>query len=163
MFEDAELGASSAPKPLNQGGDLPGPAAFVAGHRSRAGDFVALRCAKRTRKTMEMPGKSSLFPGHFLVFLCPGAYSLSHTKLAHIVCFRFTRFARMGAGGEVPCRGGRIPPPPVADTGGRRPNETQSATDCACAVRSRDDAELWFQEPRRPLSFCHFNLRVVLV
>ena len=40
-------------------------------------------------------------------------------------------------------RRGRIPPPPVAEKGGRRPNEAQSTRACACRWPLCDNAELW--------------------
>ena len=81
-----------------------------------------------------------------------------------IVCFLCEAFsADAGSRGIIPLAGGRIPPPPVADAGGRRPNEAQSAVDCACAVRSRDNAELWIQGPRRPTGHLSFFKSSIII
>ena len=97
---------------------LPGRAALPGPRRQRMlHDLLGKQLsavAGRTQRTVS--GQAG-----FLAFLCP------ETRLA---CFQVTGadclfvftpdIAGMGPGG-------RIPPPPVADAGGRRPNEAQSA------------------------------------
>ena len=58
-------------------------------------------------------------------------------------------------------RRGRIPPPPVAEKGGRRPNEAKSARACACRWPLHDNAELWEKAARpdalHPVKICEIG------
>ena len=79
-----------------------------------------------------------VFPGIFLGFLGPEASACVFPALQPETAGYYTSSTIGGMG-----PGGRIPPPPVADAGGRRPNEAQSARACACRWPLHDNAELW--------------------
>ena len=85
-----------------------------------------------------------------LVF-CPGTRLALYKIQAHIVCNYRIPNRQIGSRARwVLVRGGRIPPLPVADEGGRRPNEAQSPAPCVLRWALGDNAELWNRDRGGP-------------